>query len=225
MKPIYKILLLLFIFQLSGCIEIVEEITFNADGSGSVRYTFNMERFVKNMAEMKNEEIDEEAKKKIGEGLDKLADSFIFYVKQVKGVTKLKAIKDYDNFTVGVSYNFKNVETLNKALTSPMKDKPSYVYVFKDNEITRKDYFEKDSIKEDEKIVEEEDDQFTKNLNAMTDSLMDFTYITIIHTPHKIKEYTLKDAILDEDSTTFTKTVKLVNLIKSDTNMDFTIRY
>lgn len=137
MRKIKLFLLLLVLVNITGCIEITEEITVNADQSGKVSFSLNLGSlgsFAKLLGNyLEGTSLDQ---------LKELPEKGAALLKDVTGVSNILT-KDNDNF-IELSFNFKNSKTLNSALYKLFNKKkscldPGYLTI-KKHKLIRKNY-------------------------------------------------------------------------------------
>ncbi len=115
---IIKIITLCSLLLFTGCFEIVEEVTFNKDGSGAVKLTFNLSssRSKINSLMLLDSVNDYKipSKKDIQHHFDKIAAT----IAKTKGITKVKKTSNYEEFIFSISCNFSNVDVLNTVISN-----------------------------------------------------------------------------------------------------------
>lgn len=117
---------------LTGCLHIIEEVTFNKNGSGVYKMTLDMSEVKGMMEMMKGMQKDSLAKdstgaaaipdnsmSQMGEQLSSVASA----IKGVDGVSNIVELNDTAGFQFGYSFNFANINALNRALKIIGKDK------------------------------------------------------------------------------------------------------
>ena len=117
LSKLYSLALFLLVIGASSCFDIVEEYHFNADGSGSAKFTVDVSEMM-GMMSMLAESVDSS-----GEGAKSIEDMFgenesIKLLKQIPGVSNVKNLSSKENGMVGYSYDFENLEALNTALAA-----------------------------------------------------------------------------------------------------------
>lgn len=115
MKPIH-LLGLLLIPLLTGCIEIIDDLTLNNDGSGTFRYTVNLSSSkVKVNSILALDSLDGKKVPSIAEISDR-ADKIVDLLKARNGISNVSFSADYDNFIFKLSCDFASLESLQKAI-------------------------------------------------------------------------------------------------------------
>jgi len=111
-KTHYILLILIALFQFS-CFEIVEDVTIKPDGSGKLKYILN---FSQSTTKIKSllllEEVEGHkvpSKVKIQEEFKKACEM----TKQVKGISSVHYVSDFENFIFTYTCDFEKVENLN----------------------------------------------------------------------------------------------------------------
>ena len=112
MKYFYFLLILL----LSSCIEIIEDLKINLDGSGTFKYSINLSQSkTKTTAILALDSLYGEKVPKISEIKQKIS-LFEKTLKEQEGITNVIINEDYENYIVKLQCDFKNVECLEKGL-------------------------------------------------------------------------------------------------------------
>jgi len=156
----------LIIFILTSCIEIVEDLKLNSDGSGTFKYTLNLSSSKLKVASiLALDSLNGEKVPKVSDIKQKIS-IFKKTLSTQEGITNVIITEDYDNFIIKLQCDFKNVENLETALKksiSTQYDNSDYDYdwvSFKNNTLIRKtpvfylDHIKKFSITDIEKLKE-----------------------------------------------------------------------
>lgn len=133
MKKAIFLTLLLGLVGLSGCITIEESYSFNADGSGTMNYTIDFTEFAAIMEQLnesgemgdvqgENEDPMNDLKSGFKEKLD-LLDG-------IDGISNVKINQGTDKYVYALSYDFKDVDALNKALNKLINQEGAEEHVF-----------------------------------------------------------------------------------------------
>jgi hypothetical protein len=101
----------------TSCFEIIEEVSFNKDGSGSVTLTMNLSKSktrlnsIMLLDSVNNYKVPSqtEIKNQIAEALRK--------VKEIQGISNVKNSSDFNEYIFTVSCDFTNVEALNSVIS------------------------------------------------------------------------------------------------------------
>lgn len=112
MKYIYFILILL----LTSCVEFIEDIKINLDGSGTFKYTINLSssktkvKSIISLDSLNGQKVpkENEVKEKI--------KNFKETLKEQEGINNVLITEDYENYLFKVQFDFKNVENLENGL-------------------------------------------------------------------------------------------------------------
>jgi hypothetical protein len=112
MKYFYFLLILL----LTSCIEIIEDLKLNSDGSGTFKYSINLSQSkTKTSAILALDSLYGEKIPKIFEIKQKIS-LLKKTLKEQEGIANVTITEDYENYIVRLQCDFKNVEILEKAL-------------------------------------------------------------------------------------------------------------
>lgn len=153
---------LLILTTLSGCIEIIEDLTINADRSGTYKLTINLSasrmkvKSLMAMDSLRGKKVPEEAEIKNELNL------LVAFLNKQKGLTEAKTEINFDDLICKVSVNFATLEDLQKGIhsyTSSKMEEP--IDFFKIFELTN-DSFKRNAISQliDEDVlgkIEKED--------------------------------------------------------------------
>jgi len=148
LKNLFLAVLTLSVTALTGCLHIIEEATFNNNGSGSYKMTLDMSEMKGMMDMFKGMGGDSTAMNMGGDssaihgtgdytppaeaaapaedpmgGLGEQMSSVAETLKGVQGISSVVEIKDTSNFNFGYSFNFSDMAALNRALKIINKDK------------------------------------------------------------------------------------------------------
>lgn len=179
MKYLYFFLLLF----LTSCVEIIDDLQINLDGSGTFKYTLNLSQSkVRTKALLSLDSLD--GMKMIKE--TDIKNNIVLIRKQLKeqeGIKNVVITEDYDNFVFKLQFDFNNVETLELALKNVVKqfyntDGKDYDWVSYNDKTLNKSI---PSLYSD----------FIKNYNQNDlDKLKTGTYTSITRFQSKIKSFT-----------------------------------
>ncbi len=217
---------------LSGCLHIVEEVTFRNNGSGSYQMVLDMSE-VKGMMDMfksmgeetegdstavADEEpaeepaIEDNSMSQLGNEISNVAQS----LKGVSGLTNVLEINDTASFKFGYSFDFANVAALNKALKIINKEKyeSKAEEVFKFNGKSFERLATADLGAEIKKALSEtgedaEAEVEGENLDMMKMFFAEMSYKQVYHFPdRRIKKSTNNLSELSDDNHTLAITIK-----------------
>ncbi len=113
-----KVLFLGLFILCTSCFEIIEEVSFNKDGSGHVTLTVNLSKSrtklnsIMLLDSINNYKVPSkiEIKNKIAQVIQK--------IKQIEGISNVKNSSDFNDYIFTVSCNFTNVEALNTVISN-----------------------------------------------------------------------------------------------------------
>lgn len=137
------ILLILVLFSLTSCVEIIDDLTLNNDGSGKFKYTINLSSSkTKVNSILKLDSLDGKKVPKIFEIKEKI-NKFQTILKNKEGITNVKIESNYDEFIIKIELDFNNLITLQKAIVETLNEMnvtidSSNWLSFEGNKLTRK---------------------------------------------------------------------------------------
>ena len=108
----------MLILLLTSCIEIIEDLKLNSDGSGTFKYSINLSQSkTKTSAILALDSLYGEKIPKIFEIKQKIS-LLKKTLKEQEGIANVTITEDYENYIVRLQCDFKNVEILERALKS-----------------------------------------------------------------------------------------------------------
>jgi hypothetical protein len=110
------------ILTLSSCVDIFDDITIHADGSGTYKYTINMSaNKVKINSILALDSVDGQRIPKLAEIKEKI-ELYINKLEEKKGVSNVKVIANYDDFIFKLSCDFESVADLQEGIREIIKE-------------------------------------------------------------------------------------------------------
>lgn len=185
---------------LTSCLDIVEEVTLNKDGSGKYKMSMDMSEMMQMMMTYMPDSIKETMDEK--DMMDSLAtmsnsqemDSVVEVLEAIEGISN--AENKMEGFVMIISYDFANIESLNLAssqgaFTAKQGIKPAS-YTWKKGRFGRT--YNKADLAGDEE---------TEEAMAMAKMMMqDATFTTLYNFPGKVKKFSNEDAQLENGKRT-----------------------
>ncbi len=116
MTVLKYLFLFFFVLTLSSCIEIIDDLTINIDGSGTFKYSVNLSSSkVKINSILALDSLDGKKVPSVDEISSKL-NQIIDELKAKEGISNVKFFQDYTNFIFKLSCDFSSVEKLQNAI-------------------------------------------------------------------------------------------------------------
>src|SRR5690606_34266997 len=101
----------------SSCFQLIEEITVNTDGSGTLALTANLSQSRSKLASvMLLDSVNGykvPSKKEIREELEEVSNT----LRAIEGISKVSHTVDFENYILNIRFSFKNVANLNDITT------------------------------------------------------------------------------------------------------------
>jgi hypothetical protein len=264
MNFIKKLTLLSFVLasmSLTGCLDIEEEVTYRANGSGSYAMRLDMSQ-MKSMLEMfknmggdekgkeaegkegvvsdmepvapatpvtednamevapeeapeepiQNEKADAAASENPAEGLTQLGAEFdksLESLKVIKGIKNAKSLNDTSALMFGYTFEFDNVESLNKAIVAMNKDK--FEGKTANAFVAGKKSFERTSAFDMGSLIAQamsENDEAAESMDMIKMFFGDMKYKQVYHFDQKVKKSGNSNAVISPDGKTVTLIAK-----------------
>jgi len=110
------------LFITSGCIEIIDDISLNSDGTGTFKYNLNLSASkVKINSLLALDSLDGKRVPKIGE-IQKRIQEILIQIKNQDGITEVSLSENYDDYLFKFQCNFESVEKLQMAIKVVVND-------------------------------------------------------------------------------------------------------
>ncbi len=131
-------------FTMSSCIEIIDDLTFKSDGSGTFKYTINLSASkVRMNSILALDSLDGKKVPSIQEIKDKIA-KYKEIISQKEGISNVKVETDFTNFILKIQCDFTSIIALQKAVKEIVLDESknkkeieSYWLIWEGNRLTR----------------------------------------------------------------------------------------
>ncbi len=193
MKPLRFFFFLAVLFSLSSCIEIIDDISLNDDGSGTLKYNINLSASkVKINSILALDSLDGKkvpSREEIQGRIDHFKDVF----EKRPGISNVTISSDYNNYMFKLSCDFESVKLLQSAIKKTLQEE----------------------VKDDQKLLDENVNWMEWVNNSFVRSVPDFTikkvsnlsdeekellkqgtYISITRFQRDVKEFTNSKAVL-----------------------------
>jgi hypothetical protein len=210
---IHIFLLFALLFILQSCIEISDEITINADGSGSIRVTIDVGEIGGSMNNQ-NSQFDISFLEKIRQ-IPAEASQILGQIEEIKNI---QSTNDDKNGIYSVAFDFTNSRVLNQAIYSMAGKKksvfmPSFIKISK-HKLTKKDLspYIRNMLKEQQK----------KSYNEMLFAFISYT--STCHLPSDVKHASNIKSQQPDTRTVITK-FTLDEMLKGGFDFGNVIRY
>ena len=122
LKRLSSLLTITLIILLSGCFEIVEDVTIHTDGSGSFSYTVNMSQSKTRLDGMMKLDSSDgyrvPKKTEVEKEIQKAKES----LEKAQGITNVTTSSDWINYIFTIKFDFNNINNLNLAVESLSAD-------------------------------------------------------------------------------------------------------
>jgi len=221
LKNLFLTVLAVGSLTLTGCLHIIEEVTFKDKGTGSYAMTLDMSE-VKGMMEMlKTMTPDSSAGEMPGAGeqdnsmaqMGQEISGVAATLKGVQGITNVVEVNDTASFKFGYSFDFADIAALNRALKIVNKDKydnkVEEVFKFSGKNFER--LSAGDMGEEIKKALSENsgEEGADESMDMMKMMFTDMSYKQVYHFPDReIKKSSNELAELSDDNHTMTITIK-----------------
>ena len=214
MKKIIRILLFAILgFTATGCLDIIEEINLNKDGSGTYITAYDITKLADTYGTLDSTgQSIKDTKKTLDSTFEVLKNK----IASLNGVSAAYLDKSEKNVTK-LRLNFTNINVLNKVLDQDKQDAgEKNLYSQSKGKLTRKDGGISSLMGGDE---EEEQNEM------MSPFLAEMKYRIIYHLPAAVKKMTNEDATLSNDKKTVTLEVSLEDVKEKRKALSNEIKY
>ena len=173
MKNILIASLVVLSMILSGCFEVVEEITINDDGSGQITMTVNLSRSKTKLSSIMLMDSINNYKVPSRADITTNIEKMIAEINKVSGVSNVSHSIDHDEFIYSVSCDFTNVDALNKVIThfsteghsAAVESNKQFVYDADRKEFTRNYHY---NLSKEIKKVRQQDKEVLEDASITT---------------------------------------------------------
>lgn len=133
-----KYLYLVLLFILTSCVEIIDDIKLNLDGSGTFKYTVNLSQSKVNVNSiLALDSIDGKKVMKLPEIKEKVSKFKTLLSKQ-KGITNVIISENYTDFIIKIQCDFESVDDLENAIKVALETKDDKSWVnYSDNKFSK----------------------------------------------------------------------------------------
>ncbi len=211
-KIIRTFLFATLVFTATSCLDILEEITLNKDGSGTYVTAYDIAKFVDTYASLDS---TGQAMKDTKKSLDSTFEVLKNKVASINGVSAVYLDKSEKNVNK-LRLNFTNINVLNEVLNLDKKVASDMnLYSQSKGKLTRKDGGVNSSLFGDDEEQNEMMDLF----------LSDIKYRIIYNLPNAVKKMKNEDATLSTDKKTVTLEVSLGDVKEKRKTLSNEIKY
>jgi hypothetical protein len=191
-KIIRSFLFAALVFTATGCLDILEEITFNKDGSGTYVTAYDITELVDTYDML---DTTGKGRKDLERTLDSTFEALKKKTARINGVSAVSIDKSKKNVTK-LRLNFTNITVLNKVLNQDKKlASEMNLYSQSKGRLSRKASGVSSWLGGNS---EEDDDEM------MSSVLSEMKYRIVYHLPKRVKKMTNEDATLSNDKKTVT---------------------
>lgn len=150
--------ILICLLVCTACFDLQENLLLKKDGSGKFSFLINLGEFKTMLSMFDQEDIKDDREKSITRKspANKLNSTFEITRRKLlntPGISNVKNIEDTINYSFGLSFDFKNIESLNKAMNRIFEDdsvktdvKETEYFQFKNNQLTRFEVLDSKSL-------------------------------------------------------------------------------
>jgi hypothetical protein len=218
MKKILGFLLLFSSLTLTGCLDILEELTVKKDGSGSFTYQVDAVKMMEQMASFAAMDTTGEMIPKMKHSLDSTFMSQWEKYKDIKGISNIK-VDTSTEYIYKVSFDFTNFDALNAARNLDQKPENQNAFSFEKGKVTRRNNVGELPANLGGEDGNEESSAMAKQM------LAEMKYKIVFKLPNKVKEVNNKTATISDDKTTVTLETNLGDVIEKKVEIGMEVSY
>ncbi|MCS6824190.1 MAG: hypothetical protein NZ529_07810 [Cytophagaceae bacterium] len=130
---------------LTSCFEVIEEVNFNPDGSGSFIFTINLNQSKHQLNRILSEDSIHGKTIPTKKDMDSILNHLLHKIKQCKGISDVQVSKNHTDYIYSIKYNFSTVAALNNSVFILIQQITSKKFVIKPQVyfVYRDDYFKR----------------------------------------------------------------------------------
>ena len=117
-----SLFLITILFSLSSCFQFIEEITLNANGSGTMKLTLNMSQSKSKLASIMLLDSVNNRKVPSQKDIQNYMTESVDYLKKADGISNVKKSTDLSNYILSLTFDFTDLSKIN-GLTKKMMEK------------------------------------------------------------------------------------------------------
>lgn len=205
-----------FTMSFVGCLDIMEEITVNKDGSGHYVSTIDAAKMSEQISMLAAMDSTGEMIPKFKYSMDSTFVSTADATKKMSGISNYKLDTSKPFFYV-ISYDFKDVKSLNDAIGKDKKAAQQGMYAWEKGKITRNDVpFDLGGMG---------DMGGSENKEMMKGFMQDMKYKVIINLPGKAKDVSNKSFTLSEDKKVVTLETNFADIMDGKVKVGSEVKY
>lgn len=129
LKKIYRLLIFLPLFVLTGCFEVIEEVNMNDDGSGSFGLTVNLSQSKAKLAAVLLADTINGQKVPSRQDIQNEIKALAIMAENTPGIKDVKTQHDFDNFVFSFRCSFTDLHALNTFLDQARKKHQAHQYI------------------------------------------------------------------------------------------------
>lgn len=205
-------------FICTSCLNIVEEVFLNKDGSGSYSMTVDMDEMMSMMKSMMTEEQMQE--NDMFGAMDSAMQETLSKLRQIEGLSNVN--HKAEGFKYTITYDFRDIEALNQGTANGSMSPGVDLNAASSNFVLDKNVFERVNPPIDDIM---DDDEVSENLEMAKMLLSGATYKSVYHFPGKVKKVENEDANLSSDKKTVTLEVGLIDVLEAKALMGNKIKF
>lgn len=211
-KKLLPLLLFSLCVMLSGCFEVLEDLTVKADGSGTFIYTVNMSQSKAKLQSVMTLDSVDGYKIPKKEDIVKELEKGKKAVMAVQGVSNVSYKTDFDNFIITVKMDFNSISTLNLAMTTlaqTFSKEKKRIPESENNYALAGKVFERKSVYNAQK-------ESAKLKDKDVDILNKATYTSVYHFENTVKSCSNPDAKLSPNKKNVMIRMNMLQLVKGE---------
>ena len=117
-----KYFFFILLFLLTSCVELIDEIQLNNDGSGKFKYVINLSQSRSNVSSMLLlDSINGKKNLKLPEIKQKI-NSFKLTLTKQEGISNVIVVENYTDYIIKFECNFENLDKLKKAFETSLQE-------------------------------------------------------------------------------------------------------
>ncbi len=217
MKRIIRLLFFVALsFTATGCLDMVEEISLNNDGSGTYVYSMDVSKLVEQLKPLASLDSTGQMMNNLYKNFDSTYTSYVQKYEGINGVSNVR----YDKSTADVykiTLDFTNVDVLNTVVDiTKGEEVETGLYTWSKGRFNRKD----GGVAISDELLGDDENKEMAELY-----LKDMTYSLILHFPGKVKSVSNKNAVLSDNDRTVKASYSMSEIRDKNKSLQNEIKY
>ncbi len=219
MKFLLRILVLLSVVITPSCLEMVEEISLEKNGSGNYSMAVDMSQMMEMLSGLMGD-TDDPTTDAFAQ-MDSAIQETVKKLRQIEGISNVS--HQSEGYRFSVNYSFSSVEALNQANLNEDNESAAMLGMSGSNYSLAKRVFSRQSVPISDMLGEMDDEEGMMDMVKMF--MADASYKQIYHMPGQVKSAANDNSEISSDKRTVTTEIPLLDWMNGDADIGNAIKF